>query len=98
MSVYMVLEIVVHDPLTYAKYVERVPAVVEKFGGRYLVRGGQITSMEGDWNPDRVVILEFSSLTSLRNWYESSEYRELALLRAEAAESRAFVVEGYQPS
>ena len=98
MSVYMVLEIVVHDPATYAKYVERVPAVVEKFGGRYLVRGGRITSMEGDWNPERIVILEFPNLELLERWNQSSEYQELALLRAEATESRAFVVEGYEPS
>jgi len=96
MSVYMVLEIVVHDPVTYAKYVERVPAVIEKFGGRYLVRGGQVTPMEGDWNPERIVILEFPSLDSLQEWHQSAEYQELALLRAEATESRAFVVEGHQ--
>lgn len=97
MSVYMLLEIVVHDPSIYAEYVERVPAVIEKFGGRYLVRGGQVTPMEGDWNPERIVILEFSSLDLLQEWHQSVEYQELALLRAEAAESRAFVVEGYKP-
>jgi uncharacterized protein (DUF1330 family) len=52
MSVYMVLEIVVKDPSTYAKYVERVPAVVEKYGGRYLVRGGPVISQEGGWEPE----------------------------------------------
>ena len=98
MSVYMVLEIEVKDSSIYAKYVERVPAVIEKYGGRYLVRGGRITSMEGGWNPERVVILEFPNLELLEKWNQSPEYQELALLRAAATESRSFVVEGYEPS
>jgi uncharacterized protein (DUF1330 family) len=93
----MVLEIDVNDSATYAKYVERVPATIEKFGGRYLVRGGRITSMEGGWNPERVVILEFPNLEQLKKWNRSPEYQELALLRAASTESRAFAVEGYQP-
>ncbi len=94
----MVLEISVKDSATYAKYVERAPATIEEYGGRYLVRGGDITSMEGGWNPERVVILEFPTLELLEKWYRSPEYQELALLRAAATESRSFVVEGYEPS
>jgi len=98
MPVYMVLEIVVKDPSMYAKYVAQAPATVESFGGRYLARGGHVTSMEGGWDPERIVILEFPSLERLEEWNRSPEYRELALIRAEATESRAFVVEGYEPS
>ena len=97
MPAYMVLDIVVKDPSTYADYVKRVPPVVEKFGGKYLVRGGAITTMEGDWNPERIVILEFPSLERLREWNESPEYQELAQLRIQSANSRAFSVEGFSP-
>jgi len=94
----MVLEIDVKDSASYAKYVERAPATIEKYGGRYLVRGGRVTSMEGGWNPERVVILEFQNLEQLERWNQSAEYQELALLRVSSTESRAFAVEGYEPS
>ncbi len=97
MPVYMVLEIVVKNPSLYARYVEQAPAVIESYGGRYLARGGRITSLEGGWDPERIVILEFPSLEGLEAWNQSPEYQELALLRAEATDSRAFVVEGYAP-
>ncbi len=98
MPVYMVLEIVVKDPSMYARYVKQAPAVIESYGGRYLARGGHITSLEGGWRPERIVILEFPSIERLEAWNRSPEYRKLAQLRAEATDSRAFVVEGYEPS
>jgi uncharacterized protein (DUF1330 family) len=53
--------------------------------------------MEGEWNPERIVILEFPSLERLREWNESPEYQELARLRIESTKSRAFSVEGFSP-
>jgi uncharacterized protein (DUF1330 family)/ubiquinone/menaquinone biosynthesis C-methylase UbiE len=95
MSVYMVIEIAVKDGDRYAQYVDRVRTVVEKHGGRYLARGGRVTPLSGDWQPERIVIVAFESLERLRQCFGSPEYRELAPLREASTESRAIVVEGW---
>ena len=77
MSVYMIIDVEVTDSDTYAEYVERVHSVVEKFGGRYLVRGGDVRVLAGDWHPERVVLLEFPSAEHLQRWLTSPEYAPL---------------------
>ena len=95
MAVYMVVEIEVKDSELYAQYVDRVWPVVKAHGGRYLVRGGQVTPLGGGWDPGRVVIIHFESLGQLRGCFASPAYRALAPLREAATDSRAFAVEGY---
>ena len=94
MPVYMIAEIRVKDEKTYVGYREKAPATVEKYGGRYLVRGGQVTSLEGDWQPGRLVVLEFPSMEQFRRWFDSPEYRQIAPIRRSSTESRLIVVEG----
>lgn len=94
MPAYMILDIGVTDPESYAEYVKRVPATVDRYGGRYLVRGGKVTSLSGDWQPERVIVLEFPSLASMRKWSSSPEYSEIAKIRMGAARTRAIAVEG----
>ena len=60
MSAYMIIDIEVIDPEMYADYVANVPPIIKKFGGRYLARGGKITPLASDWNPERIIILELS--------------------------------------
>ncbi len=81
MAVYMILEIEVVDAETYAEYVQQAPATVEQYGGRYLVRGGAITALAGDWDPQRMVIIEFPSMERFQEWLTSPEYRAIAPLR-----------------
>jgi uncharacterized protein (DUF1330 family) len=95
MSVYMVVEIEVLNAALYAKYVENVAAIVTKYGGRYLVRGGAVTSLAGGWNPERIIIVEFPSPEEVRRWLSSPEYQELAPLREASTLSRAILLEGY---
>jgi uncharacterized protein (DUF1330 family) len=97
MPAYMVLEIEVQDPETYAEYVGKVPATVEKYGGRYLVRGGRVIPLAGEWTPERMVILEFPTMEQMERWNASSEYAEVAPLRMRAAKTRAIALEGYLP-
>ena len=94
MPVYMVIEVEVLDPDVYAEYVARVPAVVEKYGGRYLVRGGEVVPLTGDWQPERMVILEFPSMERMTAWNFSPEYLELAQIRARSARTRAVALRG----
>lgn len=75
MPVYMVIEIEVKDPETYAEYMRRVPAVVAKYDGRYLVRGGPVIPLSGNWRPQRVIILEFSRWEEMKRFGTSPEYQ-----------------------
>ena len=94
MSVYMVVDIEVKDQEAYEEYRKLVPPLIEKYGGRYLVRGGEITSVEGDWDLHRVVILEFPSVDQAMELFTSDEYAPVAAIRRRAADSKIFIVEG----
>ena len=94
MSVYMIIEIQIKDGERYAEYVRRVPPVIERHGGRYLVRGGEVVPLSGNWKPERVIVIEFLSLAELRSCFGSAEYLELAPLREQSTVSRAILVEG----
>jgi uncharacterized protein (DUF1330 family) len=94
MSVYMIVEIEIRDAHLYGRYVEGVRAVVEAHGGRYLVRGGTVTPVSGNWSPERVIVIEFESAEQVRRCFSSAEYLELAPLREQSTASRAILVDG----
>ncbi len=76
------------------EYRNAVTPLIEKYGGRYLVRGGEITTLEGDWDIHRVVILEFPSADHAKKFFASEEYAPVAEIRHRAADSKTFMVEG----
>jgi len=78
---YVIALVDVKDPEGYAVYSKQVPATIEKYGGRYLVRGGKTEVREGEWPGPRTVILEFPSLARALEWYESPEYKPLRPIR-----------------
>ena len=95
MSVYLIVEAKeVFDRELYGEYVRQVPALIEKFGGKYLVRGGAVTVLSGDWEPARLIVIEFESRERLQQWWDSPEYRKVAPLRERGARTNAIVVEG----
>ena len=94
MSAYVIGDIEVSDPAAYEEYRKQVLAVVTKYGGKFIVRGGRIDSKEGGWNPKRMVVLEFPSLAQAQKWYGSPEYAPLIELRQKAAKGRLIIVEG----
>ena len=96
MSVYVIIDITVIDQGLYEEYVARVPAVVEQYGGRYLVRGGEVMALAGDWQPERIVVLEFESSDQAQEYLTSPEYLALASLRQKSTTSRAIIVPGYE--
>lgn len=95
MAVYMILEIEVIDADTYADYVRQAPATVAQYGGRYLVRGGEVTPLTGGWKPQRMVVIEFPSMARFQKWLTSPEYSAIAPLREQSTKSKVIVVEGY---
>lgn len=94
MPAYLIADIDVTDPAAYDEYKRRVPATVAEFGGRFIVRGGASETLEGDWRPTRVVVLEFPDMTRLKAWYNSSGYAPLITLRQAATEGDLIAVEG----
>ena len=92
---YFLLEIEVKDQAAYAEYLKVAPATVKQYGGKYLIRGGAVTPVEGGWNPKRLVLLEFPSVDHVKKWLNSPEYRQVAPIREHSTHSRAVIVEGY---
>ena len=76
MSAYVIVEIEITDPVGYEEYKKQAGATVEKYGGKYIVRGGKSEVLEGNWKPKRIVILEFPSIDRAKEWLNSEEYRE----------------------
>lgn len=94
MSAYVIAEVNVTDPKLYDEYKKLVPATVQKYGGRFAVRGGALESKEGGWAPSRIVVLEFPSMEQARKWYHSPEYAPALAMRHKAANSKLILVEG----
>ena len=94
MAAYLIADVSVEDLAAYEDYLSRVPAVIEQYGGRYLVRGGAATVAEGDRAPNRMVVLEFTDMVALRRFYDSPEYAPLKAIRQRVARSELIFVEG----
>ena len=93
MSIYVILDIDVYDEKKYLEYQKQVPAIIKKYGGRYLVRGGNIISL-GEWKPERIVVLEFPSFEKLQAFISCSEYEPVKRIREESATSKIIAVDG----
>ncbi len=94
MAAYIIASVEVTDPEAYAEYRAQVPATVEPYGGRFIVRGGASEILEGSWQPPRVIVLEFPDSDSARRWYSSAEYQPLIELRQRASIGHLLLVEG----
>ena len=94
MPAYIIVDVEVTDPANFEEYRKQVPATVQKYGGRFLVRGGAMEVLEGDWRPKRVVVLEFPSMEQAKRWYDSEEYREPKAIRLKASKANLIMVEG----
>ncbi|MGO9819911.1 MAG: DUF1330 domain-containing protein [Solirubrobacteraceae bacterium] len=94
MPAYIIVETDIHDPEQYELYKQASPAAVAAGGGRFLVRGGELAVLEGDWQPKRLVMLEFEDLDAIRRFYDSPEYQDAKRLREGAAGFNMVAVQG----
>ena len=94
MAGYIIVEVQVNDPEAYERYKAAVPATLAAYGGKFLVRGGHAERLEGEWEPKRIVILEFESVERAKAWWNSEEYAEPKQLRQSASRANLIVVEG----
>jgi len=95
MTAYIHGSIEVTDPELYEEYRREVPALIAAHGGRYLVRGGAVTVLEGGSAPPRQVILEFPDMAHLQAFYHSPEYQRLVAIRQRASKGTLVAIEGY---
>jgi uncharacterized protein (DUF1330 family) len=94
MSAYIIAEIDITDAAAYEDYRKRVPDVIARYGGKYIVRGGKVESLEGGWSPKRIAVLEFPSMEQALKFYRSAEYAPLIKVRQKASRGKLVIVEG----
>lgn len=94
MPAYIIVEIEVTDPVGYEEYKKQAAATVGQYGGKYIVRGGACETIEGDWKPKRIVLLQFDNMEGAKAWLNSPEYVEPRKHRHRTAKTRMILVEG----
>jgi uncharacterized protein (DUF1330 family) len=94
MPAYAIFDVHITDPEAYEAYKQLTPSTVATFGGRFIARGGQTEVLEGDWEPGRIVVLEFPDAERARAWWHSEQYSKARAIRQQAAKTRMVIVEG----
>jgi uncharacterized protein (DUF1330 family) len=94
MTAYVIADIDVHDQEAYREYAALVPDTLKPHGGRFIVRGGACETFEGDWQPRRLVVIEFPSADDARRWHGSPEYAPALAMRQRTSTGRLVLVEG----
>lgn len=94
MSAYVIVDLEIIDPAGFQEYRQRVIETVKKYGGKYIAAADAVETLEGDWRPKRIVMIQFESMQSARNWIQSPVYREIAPVRHRTARTKMIVVEG----
>ena len=95
MPAYVIADVKLHDPDAYKAYAAEVPALIAKHGGRYLVRGGAVDVLEGEWTPARLIVLEFPDRESALRFYDDPAYQRLKGIRMATSSGNLIVVDGY---
>lgn len=94
MAAYLFADVEVHDPAGYEEYRRLVGPSLDKYNGKFLVRGGKVEVVEGNWSPKRVVMCEFDSMAKAREWYNSPEYARAKEVALKYATRRVIFMEG----
>jgi uncharacterized protein (DUF1330 family) len=94
MPAYVIVEIDIVDPVGFEEYRKRVGPIVEKYGGKYIAVSDRVETLEGDWKPKRIVVLQFESMERAKEWFNCEEYREPGEIRHRTAKTKMILVEG----
>lgn len=95
MPAYIIVDVDIQDPVLYEEYKKLTPASLTAYGGKFIVRGADTETLEGNWKPGRFVILEFPSLAAAKKWWDSPEYAPAKAIRQRTATTSMIVVNGY---
>tara|TARA_B100001123_G_C15178557_1_gene974396 strand:- start:963 stop:1256 length:294 start_codon:yes stop_codon:yes gene_type:complete len=96
MAAFVIADVDVKDPDKFKEYSKLTPNILKNYGGRYLVRGGNVEVVEGTWTPNRLVVMEFESIAQLKRWYNSPDYTDALKIRQGSSESNVIVAEGVE--
>lgn len=94
MSAYVIVDVDIKDKVRYEEYKAMAAPTVTLYGGKYIVRGGKTEILEGNYKPNRIVVLEFENMEQARKWWDSPEYSKAKQLRQSIATTTMFIVEG----
>jgi uncharacterized protein (DUF1330 family) len=94
MAAYVIVEVEVHNPDAYEDYKALTPSSIAAYNGKFIVRGGTTETLEGDWEPKRIVVLEFPTIEKANAWWHSAEYAPAKSIRQQNATTRMILVEG----
>jgi len=94
MTAYVIVDMMVKDTVKIEEYRKLASASVAAHGGKFLVRGGRIEILDGDWNPQRVVVIEFPGMEQAKRWRTSPDYGKACRIRDQAATTRMLLVDG----
>jgi len=94
MAAYVIVDVSIHDDVEYEEYKKLTPPSIKTYDGRFVVRGGQSTTLEGDWKPERIVILEFPTVERAHEWWNSELYSKAKAIRQRAAKTKMIIVQG----
>jgi uncharacterized protein (DUF1330 family) len=94
MPAFVIVDVLIDDPLQYEAYKRLTPDTIAAFDGRFVVRGGKTTVLEGGWNPERIVVLEFPSVQRAQEWWDSELYSPAKEIRQKSARTKMIIVQG----
>ena len=94
MPAFVIVDVSIHNQEEYEEYKKLTPAAIAAYDGKFVVRGGKTESLEGGWEPGRMVVLEFPSVARAKEWWSSEEYTKAKVIRHRAATTKMLVVEG----
>ena len=94
MSGFAIFKIEIKKPEEYKEYVKKVKPIAEKFGGEYIVRGGETTIVEGNWTYPRTVVIKFPSYEKALEWYNSEEYKPVKQIRLNNSVANGIIIKG----
>lgn len=94
MKAYILIDVTITNPVVYEDYKKLTPASLEPFEGKFIVRGGSAETIEGEWQPGRIVVLEFPSVQKAKAWWLSAGYAPAKAIRQSASKTNMILVEG----
>lgn len=94
MNAYLILDLTIHDFSQFSAYIEGIPRIIEKHSGRYIVQGVEPTVIEGDWDPERVIVIEFPAREDANAFLQDPDARELFKVRHKSTTSKLILVDG----
>lgn len=96
MKAYIIVDVSVTNPEVYEEYKKLTPGSLKPFGGRFIVRGGPVKTLEGSWNSGRIVVLEFPSYEQAEAWWSSKEYAPAKALRQSSSTTNMILINGFE--